>query len=255
MGLLPRPLEEPVERVLQPEPLPDLGLQARGDVRVGPRHGVHHVAFQYGVVDLGQPGGGALAALSPPPARPGRPQSCCSGRAGLGGLGMLVAEQLARCGFRDFVLVDPDTVDLSNLNRLPGARRCTDDTLRIGAGLRRSGAERPAAMPLPSRPMPVEPALSATIPFGTGKAPARRATIPCGRACGPARKAMLCAATQSALCWKLQAVQRKSAWLRRFSLAVCLQRGHSWLVCLGSTATTRTPLSAALYSSRKRKRA
>ena len=41
------------------------------------------------------------------------------GLVGVGGLGMLALEQLARAGFRRFVLVDPDTVDVSNLNRLP----------------------------------------------------------------------------------------------------------------------------------------
>ena len=38
---------------------------------------------------------------------------------GLGGLGILAVEQLARAGFRRFVLMDPDQVDPSNLNRLP----------------------------------------------------------------------------------------------------------------------------------------
>ena len=42
------------------------------------------------------------------------------GVVGVGGLGMLVAEQLARAGFRRFVLVDPDVVEVANLNRLPG---------------------------------------------------------------------------------------------------------------------------------------
>lgn len=41
------------------------------------------------------------------------------GIVGVGGLGMLVLEQLARAGFRRFVLVDPDAVTVSNLNRLP----------------------------------------------------------------------------------------------------------------------------------------
>jgi hypothetical protein len=40
---------------------------------------------------------------------------------GTGGIGMLVAEQLVRCGFRHFVLIDEDTVDRTNLNRLNGA--------------------------------------------------------------------------------------------------------------------------------------
>jgi len=42
------------------------------------------------------------------------------GIVGVGGVGMLVAEQLARCGFRKFTLVDHDRVDLTNLNRLQG---------------------------------------------------------------------------------------------------------------------------------------
>jgi proteasome lid subunit RPN8/RPN11 len=41
------------------------------------------------------------------------------GLVGVGGLGMLALAQLARAGFRRFVLVDPDTVEVSNLNRLP----------------------------------------------------------------------------------------------------------------------------------------
>ena len=45
------------------------------------------------------------------------------GIVGLGGVGMPVAEQLARSGFRRFVLMDPDTVELVNLNRLSGLRR------------------------------------------------------------------------------------------------------------------------------------
>jgi molybdopterin/thiamine biosynthesis adenylyltransferase len=40
---------------------------------------------------------------------------------GLGGLGSHVAQQLAYLGVVDFILVDPDHVSLSNLNRLIGA--------------------------------------------------------------------------------------------------------------------------------------
>jgi len=40
---------------------------------------------------------------------------------GLGGTGSVVAEQLAHLGVSDFVLVDPDIVDETNLNRLVGA--------------------------------------------------------------------------------------------------------------------------------------
>lgn len=39
---------------------------------------------------------------------------------GVGGIGMLALEQLARAGFRRFVLVDPDIIEVTNLNRLPG---------------------------------------------------------------------------------------------------------------------------------------
>jgi molybdopterin/thiamine biosynthesis adenylyltransferase len=43
------------------------------------------------------------------------------GIVGVGGLGSLVAEQLARLGVEDLVLVDPDIVAESNLSRLAGA--------------------------------------------------------------------------------------------------------------------------------------
>jgi len=40
---------------------------------------------------------------------------------GLGGTGSVVLQQLAHLGVRDFVLVDPDTIEESNLNRVVGA--------------------------------------------------------------------------------------------------------------------------------------
>lgn len=43
------------------------------------------------------------------------------GLVGLGGLGSAMAEYLARLGVRDWVLVDPDAVELTNLNRLVNA--------------------------------------------------------------------------------------------------------------------------------------
>jgi molybdopterin/thiamine biosynthesis adenylyltransferase len=43
------------------------------------------------------------------------------GIVGVGGLGSLVAEQLVRLGVEDLVIVDPDTVEESNLSRLFGA--------------------------------------------------------------------------------------------------------------------------------------
>ena len=45
------------------------------------------------------------------------------GIVGVGGVGMPVAEELARCGFTNFVLLDPDKVEESNLNRLGHAYR------------------------------------------------------------------------------------------------------------------------------------
>src|ERR1700694_1397677 len=41
--------------------------------------------------------------------------------AGLGGLGSHVAQQLAYLGVRSYTLIDPDSVEPSNLNRLIGA--------------------------------------------------------------------------------------------------------------------------------------
>lgn len=41
--------------------------------------------------------------------------------AGLGKTGSHIAQQLAYVGIPDFVLIDPDAVDLTNLNRLVGA--------------------------------------------------------------------------------------------------------------------------------------
>lgn len=43
------------------------------------------------------------------------------GIVGLGGLGSIFVEELTRLGVRDWVLVDPDVVEISNLNRLLGA--------------------------------------------------------------------------------------------------------------------------------------
>ena len=40
---------------------------------------------------------------------------------GLGGTGSIVAQQLAHLGIRQFLLVDPDTVEVTNLNRLANA--------------------------------------------------------------------------------------------------------------------------------------
>lgn len=45
------------------------------------------------------------------------------GIVGLGGVGSLVAQQLVHLGVRDFVLIEDDQVELSNLPRLVGSRR------------------------------------------------------------------------------------------------------------------------------------
>jgi molybdopterin/thiamine biosynthesis adenylyltransferase len=51
--------------------------------------------------------------------------------AGLGGTGSHVAQQLAYLGIRSFGLVDPDVVDLTNLNRLVGAILADLDTPKV----------------------------------------------------------------------------------------------------------------------------
>src|SRR5439155_22301742 len=43
------------------------------------------------------------------------------GLVGCGGLGAVFAEQLARLGVRRWLLIDPDCVEVTNLNRLPCA--------------------------------------------------------------------------------------------------------------------------------------
>lgn len=51
--------------------------------------------------------------------------------AGLGGTGSHVAQQLAYLGVRGFALIDPDCVDLTNLNRLVGAILADLDTPKV----------------------------------------------------------------------------------------------------------------------------
>ena len=47
---------------------------------------------------------------------------------GLGGVGSLVAEQLARLGVGNIVLIDPDEIESSNLSRVVGATRVDVET-------------------------------------------------------------------------------------------------------------------------------
>ncbi len=64
------------------------------------------------------------------------------GIVGVGGVGFLVAEQLARCGFSDFVLIDPDRVEITNLNRLPSTTKKDLGRLKVNVArrlIRRAG--------------------------------------------------------------------------------------------------------------------
>ncbi len=47
---------------------------------------------------------------------------CTVAVVGVGGMGMLIVEYLARLGVGRLILIDPDRVEQSNLPRLPGAR-------------------------------------------------------------------------------------------------------------------------------------
>jgi hypothetical protein len=65
------------------------------------------------------------------------------GVVGLGGLGSALAEQLARLGVRDWVLVDPDVVDLTNLNRLVNATLTDAQKARPKVYVARSSVRQP----------------------------------------------------------------------------------------------------------------
>ncbi len=54
------------------------------------------------------------------------------GVVGVGGMGMLLVEYLARLGVGHLVVIDPDRVERSNLPRLPGSRRSDARTLFSG---------------------------------------------------------------------------------------------------------------------------
>lgn len=65
---------------------------------------------------------------------------------GLGGTGSLVVQQLVHLGVRRFILVDPDTVEISNLNRLVGAiPKDAGTTAKTAVAARMIGAIRPEA--------------------------------------------------------------------------------------------------------------
>jgi len=81
-------------------------------LRLIPKHGTvsaqSHELFDRNVRALGGPVQSALGDL-------------CVGIVGCGGTGSAVAEQLARIGVRHFVLIDPDTLSLSNTTRVYGS--------------------------------------------------------------------------------------------------------------------------------------
>ncbi|MBN1935634.1 MAG: ThiF family adenylyltransferase [Anaerolineae bacterium] len=62
---------------------------------------------------------------------------------GLGGLGSALVDHLARLGVRDWVLVDPDVVELSNLNRLVSATLTDAQKARPKVNVARSIARQP----------------------------------------------------------------------------------------------------------------
>jgi molybdopterin/thiamine biosynthesis adenylyltransferase len=55
---------------------------------------------------------------------------------GLGGTGSIVAQQLAYLGVRSFLLIDPDVVESTNLNRIVGATRSDVGSPKVGVAER-----------------------------------------------------------------------------------------------------------------------
>jgi molybdopterin-synthase adenylyltransferase len=64
---------------------------------------------------------------------------------GVGGTGSAVAQQLAYLGVADFVLIDPDVVDETNLNRLVGATPSDVGTAKVAVASRLIQAVNPKA--------------------------------------------------------------------------------------------------------------
>lgn len=67
------------------------------------------------------------------------------GIVGLGGTGSFIAQQLAHLGVHQFVLLDPDAVELSNLNRLAGATRKDEGLPKVDVAARHIRSIRPDA--------------------------------------------------------------------------------------------------------------
>jgi molybdopterin/thiamine biosynthesis adenylyltransferase len=58
-------------------------------------------------------------------------QSLTIGIVGLGGTGSIIAQQLAHLGVRQFVLVDPDVIEVTNLNRIVAATKNDVGSLKV----------------------------------------------------------------------------------------------------------------------------
>jgi molybdopterin/thiamine biosynthesis adenylyltransferase len=74
---------------------------------------------------------------------------------GLGGVGSLLTEQLARLGVQDLVLLDPDTVEESNLPRLYGATADDVDRPKVAVAADHASAINPA-ITVTATPDPIE---------------------------------------------------------------------------------------------------
>ena len=64
---------------------------------------------------------------------------------GLGGTGSVVAQQLAHLGVGEFLLVDPDVIEPTNLNRIVGARREDVGRLKVDVARRLIASVNPSA--------------------------------------------------------------------------------------------------------------
>jgi molybdopterin/thiamine biosynthesis adenylyltransferase len=86
---------------------------------------------------------------------------------GAGGLGSVIAENLIHTGFRDLVLIDPDRVEITNLNRIVGATRADAEAGRLKVDVLRrhllgiNPDARVAAEPADLREPRLEPLLAA----------------------------------------------------------------------------------------------
>ncbi|MBR1232080.1 ThiF family adenylyltransferase [Bradyrhizobium sp. AUGA SZCCT0182] len=67
------------------------------------------------------------------------------GLIGLGGTGPVLVQQLARLGVRDYVLIDPDAVETTNLNRLAGVGAADVGAAKIDVAEREIRACSPTA--------------------------------------------------------------------------------------------------------------